>query len=333
VARRALSLTALFMLVVLGLLAAPLLMVGALVVDLGARRRLAGLRFVLCLEANLLLHAVGVLALLGGWLVAGPWTGASFERRARFTLAVEHGFAQAAFAVAARLFRLRLEVENLEQVTDGPFLLMPRHVSILDVLLPLLVAGAPQRRHLRFAVKRALLWDPFLDLCGHTEVSAFLRRDRGDPAPEIQAVARLGEGLGPADAVVLFPEGTRFTAEKRARRLAELARQDPTRATRAQGLSHLLPPHLGGALALLERCPGVDVVFMGHTGLEGIGHFRDLLSGALLDRTIVVRLWRCPASAVPASREDRADWLYDWWQQVDDWVGRAAQQAALVEAK
>jgi hypothetical protein len=91
----------------------------------------------------------------------------------------------------------------------------------------------------------------------------------------------------------------------------------------------VLPPRLGGVLALLENPPAADVVFGAHTGLEGLRTLGDLWSGALVGRVIELELWRVPAASIPPERAQRIDWLYDQWQRVDEWIeARAAGVAA-----
>ncbi|GAA1905825.1 hypothetical protein GCM10009737_03280 [Nocardioides lentus] len=29
-----------------------------------------------------------------------------------------------------------------------------------------------------------------------------------------------------------------------------------------------------------------------------------------------------PAEDIPAGREERITWLYDWWDHIDDWVAQ-----------
>ena len=72
---------------------------------------------------------------------------------------------------------------------------------------------------------------------------------------------------------------------------------------------------------MIERNPGVDVVFCAHSGLEGAGSPRDLLAGALVGSTVRVRFWRVPYAEIPVTYEARIEWLYGQWQRVDEWIG------------
>jgi len=225
------------------------------------------------------------------------------------------------FGGARRLFGLRLQVEGSDLCRDGPLLLLVRHASVIDTLLPAVLVSGRTGLRLRYVMKRELLWDPCLDVVGQRLPNAFVRRGRGDAAAEIDRVRELARGLGPRDGVMIFPEGTRFTPRKRRQILARLAESaEPKHVERGRALRHVLPPRLGGVLALLEAAPGADAVFCVHTGLEGLRTLKDLWSGALVGRAIDVAFWRVPAAEIPAERAARVDWIFDQWARVDAWL-------------
>jgi 1-acyl-sn-glycerol-3-phosphate acyltransferase len=125
------------------------------------------------------------------------------------------------------------------------------------------------------------------------------------------------------DGILIYPEGTRFTPEKREKILASIAKKHPERFQAASALKNVLPPHLGGPLALLERNEreGADVVVCAHTGLEGTRDLRHFLNGSMLGAAIRVKFWRVPFAEIPLEREARIAWLYAWWTRVDSWIG------------
>ena len=177
-------------------------------------------------------------------------------------------------------------------------------------------------------MKRELLWDPCLDIVGQRLPNAFVRRGQSGSAAEIERVRELARDLGPRDGVMLFPEGTRFTPRKRQQVLARLAESaEPKHVERGRALQHVLPPRLGGVLALLEEAPGVDVAFCVHTGFERLRTLNDLWSGELVGRTIEVEFWRIPAAQIPRERAARVDWLFDQWSRIDDWLETRATDA------
>jgi 1-acyl-sn-glycerol-3-phosphate acyltransferase len=224
------------------------------------------------------------------------------------------------FSAAKALFRLRFEVEGGEHAAaGGPMLVLVRHASIVDALLPAVFIANRHKIRLRYVLKRELLADPCLDVAGHFLPNAFVARGGVDTAREIEAVRALKAGIEAESGVVLYPEGTRFTAGKRAALLARLA-DDPAARARARRLRHLLPVRPGGVLALLDAAPACDVVILGHTGLEGFARVADIWAGALVGSTVRLKLWREKATSIPALPEARRAWVDGLWQRLDDWL-------------
>jgi 1-acyl-sn-glycerol-3-phosphate acyltransferase len=169
-------------------------------------------------------------------------------------------------------------------------------------------------------LKRELLSDPCLDVAGNRLPNYFVERGSDDTEGELRAIRDLGTGLGSQDGVLIYPEGTRFTKEKRARALERLSKGDPVISARAQRLQHVLPPRLGGPLALLQATSPADVVVLAHHGLDGFAHLRDIWAGGMVNTTVLVEFWRVPRDAVPADQADQVGWLYDVWDRIDAWI-------------
>ena len=93
-------------------------------------------------------------------------------------------------------------------------------------------------------------------------------------------------------------------------------------AALADRLGHVLPPRLGGTLALLEQARGTDVVVCAHVGLDGFQYISDVWAGGLVGTTVRVRFWRYAAAEVPEDRDELVKWLYERWQVLDDWIGQ-----------
>jgi 1-acyl-sn-glycerol-3-phosphate acyltransferase len=162
-----------------------------------------------------------------------------------------------------------------------------------------------------------------LDIVGHRIPNVFIDR-QGDSEEEIARVGNLGRNLAPDEAVMIYPEGTRFSTSKKERIVRRCeARGDTVSAEYARSLRHLLPPRMGGALALLDAANSADVVFCAHKGFESTRRAVDFLNGSLIDATIRVRLWRVPVAEVPEGAKARAAWLLDRWKGLDGWVDRA----------
>ena len=197
-----------------------------------------------------------------------------------------------------------------------------RHTSIIDNLLPGVLISRPFGLKLRYVLKRELLSDPALDIAGNRLPNYFVDRSVGGDA-EVAAVGALGMGLAGDEGVLIYPEGTRFTAERRERALARLEGQ-PDLLERARQLRNVLPPRPRGPLALLDAEPPADVVVVAHSGLDGFSHISNILDGGLVGSTIRVRFERFPIGDIPTAVADRVAWLYDRWEAVDGWIG--AQQ-------
>lgn len=247
------------------------------------------------------------------------------ERSARY-VALQAWWASALFGVTRTLLDLRLRVEGDEAVTHGPLILALRHASLADSLLPAVLVTRPHGIALRYVLKKELLADPCLDVVGHRLPNHFV--DRAHPTDaDLRAIAALADDLGPNDGTILYPEGTRFTASKKARALAELAARGSAQLESARALRHTLPPRTGGLFAMIDAAPNVDVVFGSHVGFEGFATFADLLSGDMVGRELRVVFWRVPAAEIPRERAAREAWLTQQWRRVDDVVTEAVSRA------
>ncbi len=295
----------------------PLWGLAAGAVDLGARGRRSALRCAGFLLWYLACEGVGLLAIAAVNVARLGGRDAFLDANRR----LQDRFAQALFAGARWIFGVHLVVEGGEAFGGGPVLVLIRHASVVDTLIPTLAASIPYGLRLRYVLKSELLWDPCLDIVGNRMGHYFVRRGSGDPDREVAGVVALAQGLGPHDGVLIYPEGTRFSPAKRERVLAKLEQEgDRDGLARALALRHVLPPRTQGTLGLLDAAPEADVVVCAHTGLESTTSFWDLWTGATVGRTLRARCWRIPRAEIPRRREERVTWLYDQWQRVDDWI-------------
>ena len=265
------------------------------------------------------LRGIGTLALI--WLGTGGPLGKRSLRRRRLVYDLRISWARMHLAGIRVLFDLQFEVEGLDRAGPGPELVLIRHASIIDNLLPDAIIGHAHGLGLRFVLKRELEMLPTIDVGGRWVPTNFVRRASKDPAGEVAALRRLAHDLGPGEGILIYPEGTRHTDKKLAAAKAVIAERQPAVAPLADRLRHVLPPRLGGPLALLDEANGADVVLFGHVGLDGFEYIRDIWAGGLVGTTVRLRFWRFPAEDVPAGEEERIAWLYDRWQTLDDWIG------------
>jgi 1-acyl-sn-glycerol-3-phosphate acyltransferase len=317
--RRAISLSALAIAATVLVGGAPLWFGVALVIDALRPRRLAVTRALGFISVFVLCEAWGVLA--SGALWAWGLTGPPRDRWLAAHVIVQRRWAQALSRALVSIVGLRIEVEG-PVPSAGPCLVFVRHVSMADTALPMLVSAIPHRLSPRYVLKHELLWDPCLDIVGNRLPNAFVDRQAGDGS-SLGPVGALATDLGANEMVVLFPEGTRYTARRRDALIARwAARGDEAGVARARALLHTLPPRPGGALALLRRAPPeTEVWVLGHLGFEGATRMTDLFSGRLVGAQVAVRAWRTRLSELPEDDAGRAKWLDQAWSRLDAWVG------------
>ncbi len=271
-----------------------------------------GVRLLTFLLAYLTAETLGVIAL-------GAISFVSERSLFQLTFAIQRRWAGFLFTATRTIFGITVTATGAEAVERPPFLLMARHTSIVDNLLHNHLISDRLGIHLRYVMKSELLIDPAIDIAGNRLPNAFVRRGSDDSHSAIEAVRRLTEQAGSDEGVLIYPEGTRFSRGKLERTMAVLASRDPDLHTKAQGLQHVLPPRLGGPLAMLDASTS-DVVFMAHHGLEGFARVADIWTGSMVGRTISVEYWRVSRDQIPKERFQRVDWLYGWWHRIDDWV-------------
>jgi 1-acyl-sn-glycerol-3-phosphate acyltransferase len=329
--RRAVTIPVVFLVGLVVLATLPLWVLLAIAAAPFEPRRWAALRSVGFFTTYLVGEMLFLTLAFGQWIAAGPWTRAGAERLGRWTDWLGDAWGATLHACGRIWFGLTVDVRGLEALDEGgPLLVLLRHASIGDTPLAPVYLARHAGLRLRYVAKSELRNDPIFDVIGSRTRSAFVERGSAHAAREIEAVCALLDELGPRDAIVIYPEGTRFSTEKRARVLARLADQlEPALLARARGLRHVLPPRLGGPIALLERNPGADVVFCTHVGYEGAATFGDLLGGRAIGQRVEVEFRRVKYAQIPTGREALVRWLYDEWARVDAWIDeRGAREAA-----
>jgi 1-acyl-sn-glycerol-3-phosphate acyltransferase len=300
------------------LLCPGLVFLAAVVDTVRGERRFVLCRTVLGLTLYLTCEAAGIVGSGLLWLLRFGMTPQQFTD---WNYALQRVWARALIGGAQRIFALRFEIEGVDEIGPGPIIVFMRHVSTIDTLLPAAFLAERHGLRLRYVMKRELLWDPCLDIVGHRLPNVFIRRASPDRNREIALIRKLAATLGSGEGILIYPEGTRFTAEKRSRVLARMAesrrREEVERAT---DLRHVLPPRVAGPLALLESRPDADVLFLAHCGFERAASLNDLWAGALVGTTVRLKLWRVPGDKVPRTTDERVQWLHREWMRIDEWI-------------
>ena len=303
----------------------PVLLAGAAIVDLWLwfrqRKPWVGVRLAAMLWWFLFGELRALAALAGIWITTGGPFGQGSLRRSRWLYLLRLHWSRSHLGGVRVLFGLRFAVEGQELAGPGPIVIMMRHASIIDNVLPDVFVTRVHGVGLRFVVKRELQMIPTIDIGGRWVPTYYVRRGTTDTAGEVAALRSLAHGLGEHEGILIYPEGTRFTTAKLERAKQVIAERQPDIAPLAARLKHVLPPRLGGPIALLEEARGADVVFCGHAGFDGYAHVSDIWSGRLVGKTIHIRFWRHSAAEVPAGERALTEWLYERWQVLDDWVG------------
>lgn len=216
---------------------------------------------------------------------------------------------------------LRWSITGTDQLRrDGPVIVLARHGSQGDALLTAALLAGDGRR-LRFVLKKQLLLDPCLDIVGHRIPNYFVNRDSLDNKSELANISRLSSDLESDEALVIFPEGTRFSLGKLARAVSALTETAPQRVNAAQELCSVLPIRTAGTLAALSTSHA-DLVFCNHVGVADISSMQQLRNEVPLRNPLTFKIERISRTTVPTllEEENLIQWLDGQWTKIDRWV-------------
>jgi 1-acyl-sn-glycerol-3-phosphate acyltransferase len=319
--RRTVTTTAAVCLLPVAAAALPAVCVLTAPVSLVLRGRWRSVRICAFALLYLVVDLCGLVAAGAVWLRYAPGTRDASARRTAATYTLLDRLLRVLRRAATPVFGLTLRVTPaIPRATPGaPLIVLARHAGPGDsfLLLHLLLAEAGLLPHT--VLRRALRFDPCLDVIMGRLPHCFLPPRRGRTAPD--AVGELSGRLRGGDALVLFPEGGNYTERRHRRAVASLRRHGrPRTAARAARMRHVLPPRTAGTLAALAAAPGADVVFVAHTGLDAIDSVRTAWAGIPLRSPVRAHWWRVPASGIPDGDGAREQWLLTQWQRVDQWI-------------
>ena len=295
----------------------PLLAIGS---ALPLRWRIPRLLWMVLLY--LMLEAAALVTLLALWVGSGCGRTIRTPRfqRAHYTLV--RWFLDVLFRECQRVLHVSVQVEGPAPASyhARPLLILSRHAGPGDSFLVVHALMNWYAREPRIVLKDTLQWDPAIDILLNRLPNRFIAPGRPG-ASTIEEVGALSRGLDDNDAFVIFPEGGNFTAHRRKRAIDRLrAKGLIDEAEKADRLRHVMAPRPGGVLAALAEARDADVVFVAHTGVEHLTTVFDLWRELPMDMEIEMRWWLVPASDVPEGEPARVDWLYAWWETIDDWI-------------
>jgi 1-acyl-sn-glycerol-3-phosphate acyltransferase len=200
-----------------------------------------------------------------------------------------------------------------------PVLVLARHGGPGDSFALVHLLLTRYHRGVRIVLKDILQLDPLIDLLLNRLGCCFLPSPSGGGGDLTERLAHMTRGLGPDEALLLFPEGANWTPDRRQRAIRRLRRESKFDAARAATLmTNVLPPRPGGVFACIDARPGLDVVVVAHAGLDKVVRARQAWDQLPLTTPMKVRAW--PTAEVPANQDDRLAWLTLEWAVVDQWV-------------
>ncbi|MCA1672561.1 MAG: 1-acyl-sn-glycerol-3-phosphate acyltransferase, partial [Actinobacteria bacterium] len=234
------------------------------------------------------------------------------------------------YGEAARVLRLRVEIEgpDPDEYLDRPLLVFCRHAGPGDSFLLIHALVNWYAREPRVVLTESLQWHPALDVVLNRLPARFLssHQERRGPDVEVQ-ISELATALDHDDAFVIFPEGGNFTERRRHAAIARLrAKGLEDMARRSEEMRNVLPPRPGGVGAALAAAPEADVVWVAHAGLDDLCTVADVWRALPMDRAVRMRWWRVPHDEVPSGPDAHVDWLYQWWERIDDWIDETRDQ-------
>jgi 1-acyl-sn-glycerol-3-phosphate acyltransferase len=286
--------------------------------------RLRPLRVLWVVMLHLVLESLALLAMLGMWLMSGFGAGVRTPLFQRWHYQLVRWYLRVMFVEARRVLRVRVQVlgPQPDAYRGRPLLVFCRHAGPGDSFLLAHALINWYAREPRIVLKETLQWDPALDMLLNRLPNRFISTDTRRIAADVEEqIAALATGLDADDAFVIFPEGGNFSPNRRQRAIDRLRRLGFERmAQRAERMRYVLAPRPGGVAAALAAAPEADVVWVAHTGVDHLRTVTDLWRELPMDKTIEMRWWQVPRRDVPTRREEQIEWLYDWWQRIDDWI-------------
>jgi 1-acyl-sn-glycerol-3-phosphate acyltransferase len=321
--RRLVVAPAMIVLTVLLVLTMPVWLVVAALVSPLVSGRLRPLRLLWVALLHMVLETVILVALFLIWIVSG--FGLLIRRPAfeRLHYVITKTYLVIFFREAKRVLHLEIttEGEAPDAFPGEPLIVCCRHAGPGDSFTLMYALMDWYDREPRVVLKDTMRWDPAIDVMLSRVPSRFISPNPKAGEDTEQQIAELATGLDENDAFVIFPEGGNFTPERRQRSIDKLRRMGLNKmADRAERMENVLAPRPGGVLAALDAAPDADVVLVAHTGLDHLVTVTDLWRELPMDKRLVMRWWRVSREEIPHGKEERIDWLFGWWERIDEWV-------------
>lgn len=307
----------------------PLWLPVTFVLDLFGRRSFSTTRTFFYFTFFFVVESAGLVWGLALWLLRPVM----YRDEARYRHAnriLQRWWSSNLFHGAVKIFGVNVTIDGLEEFEDPkPALVMCRHASTLDTMIPLAIVR--QMKNMRYVIKSELLASPALDYIAQRIPNVFVVRGSDNPEGEIARVIALGQNLLPNGCVVIYPEGTRFSEKKRARLIEKFSASNNRLLPLTVALERTLPPLREGAVRLVETMRDEDVVFIAHRGIDPTGGMNDLIKGSLTHVDLEIAIWRVPADEVPRERAKAERFILENWLKIDAWArGKSLDEALPV---
>jgi 1-acyl-sn-glycerol-3-phosphate acyltransferase len=310
--------------IILGLVAVmPVALLIALIASPFGSGRLRAPRVLWMATVYLAAEAIALVVLFGLWIGSGFGWKLNGPRFQRVHYVLTGVYLRILYRTACWALRVRVEVVGTDPdiaAPGKPELVFCRHAGPGDSFLLIHALVNWFHREPRIVLKSTLQWDPVIDVMLNRLPSRFIKV-RGSGTAAEEEITALATGLDDNDALVLFPEGGNFTPNRRLKAIDRLHRLGlHAMAERAERMRNVLAPKPGGTLAALDAAAGAEVIWVAHTGVDKMLTIADVWRELPLETTIMMRWWSVDAAAVPKDREERVEWLFDWWARIDQWI-------------
>lgn len=318
--RRAVTIPAVVVAAFVLTLSAPLWIIGATIADAATDwKRHRFLRVGLMATFYFVNECFGMALLFIAWIASGFGLAMQTPWSMRWHGWVHGRWTQNVLLATKWCLGAEITIENADLVEPSPVVILSRHISLLDAVLPSVLLTTGHRNTPRHVFMKELLWDPCLDLVGHRTPNSFVDRSVGGTVA-VDDAQRVGATAQQRGSVVIFPEGGFRTPKRFARALDRLAERRPDLSERAAALKHVLPPRPAGSFAVMQGAVGVDAVVVAHCGFEGIGSIKEIMRNVPLKDPIDVTLRRIPRPSIPMEADGFHTWLFEQFEWVDQWA-------------
>ena len=262
-------------------------------------------------------------------VMAAFWVASGFGRRlaTSYWQGIHYDLIQGTlwvfFAAARRVLTLTIATvgPTPDECAGRPLIVASRHAGPGDSFTLVHELMHSYDREPRIVLKDTLAWDPAIGTLLNRLPARFISPNPNPGEQLDDQIAALAHGLDANDAFVIFPEGGNFTPARRDRAIARLRKLGlESMAVRAEQMMHVLAPRPGGLLVALDAAPTADVALVAHTGLDHVLTLAEVWRELPMDKRIIMRWWAVPRSEVPDSREERIEWLFAWWERIDEWI-------------